>query len=422
MTMKINWKSIRPCRRVAAGLARYSEDPALLGDGERRAVEAHLAQCPACREQYETVRRIGAVLRANVPPAAEPAPDLWSRLEAQIQAEAPPVAAPARLSERPMPAPVRRPSPLRWPAFVPAAALAGVAMAGALILNHGGGSSSSSGGSAPLSSASDTTALRQAGTALPAAGLPALPTPSAQTTVADASALSTAAARKSAAASIAGEGGHDSVAGRPRRSRRPAAPSEASINAARRAAQEARLAAGLGGSDGRENRKIADPFRSGGAAAAARTVAARTPTPAASPRATLGTPSVAEAEPRMLALADRPSSPIARLAREDGSEVSLESTPASLAPDAGAAGGSVAAAITSARPSSVKPGPGRPVTGAGGVTGEEAVRIARGGSSSGAGLIAASVSPTEAVSLHSRQRNLFLNYGSAKVRDDGGSR
>jgi hypothetical protein len=85
----------------------------------------------------------------------------------------------------------------------------------------------------------------------------------------------------------------------------------------------------------------------------------------------------------------------------------------------------VAAAITSARPSSVKPGPGRPVTGAGGVTGEEAVRIARGGSSSssgGAGLIAASVSPTEAVSLHSRQRNLFLNYGSAKVRDDGGSR
>jgi hypothetical protein len=119
------------CRGCAPLVARWAEDRAGLSAAERARIEAHLARCPACRAQADSMRRIALMLRADAPPAASPAPDLWARLRTQIEAEAP----------RPAAAPTFRQQPQRRRAVpliaIPAGALAAVAVLAA-VAYHGG--------------------------------------------------------------------------------------------------------------------------------------------------------------------------------------------------------------------------------------------------------------------------------------------
>jgi hypothetical protein len=81
------WSALREALREARGeapplhpepeqLARYDEAPAALGAGERRALEAHLAGCAACRDELRALRAFdpGALAAAApAPRAAGPA-------------------------------------------------------------------------------------------------------------------------------------------------------------------------------------------------------------------------------------------------------------------------------------------------------------------------------------------------------------
>lgn len=108
------------CRRLAPLLARHAEG--LLRDADAARVDAHLERCERCQSELDALIAVGLLLRAHPPTPAQPAADLWSRIEAEI--------APAPTSS---PAPVRgrvhwwRPG-LALPAGLAAvAAFAGVA-------------------------------------------------------------------------------------------------------------------------------------------------------------------------------------------------------------------------------------------------------------------------------------------------------
>ena len=86
------------CSKLAPRLAQYTEAPHTLSLTERQAIERHLSTCASCQQEAETMRRVSSVLKANIPLAVAPAPDLWSRLQTQIQAETP-----ARIAPKPTP-------------------------------------------------------------------------------------------------------------------------------------------------------------------------------------------------------------------------------------------------------------------------------------------------------------------------------
>ena len=53
---------------------------------------AHLAVCSRCRLDWESLSGVAALLRAEPPAAASPAPDLWSRIESELLVPPPQVA------------------------------------------------------------------------------------------------------------------------------------------------------------------------------------------------------------------------------------------------------------------------------------------------------------------------------------------
>lgn len=109
---------VGPCGRVRARLSAFHENA--LDSREHARVAVHLASCPACREESEASLAVAQLLRANVPAASAPMPDLWSRIEAEI-APAPTV--------NPLSVPVTAPSGRVnqwrgfWQSFGPSSAL-----------------------------------------------------------------------------------------------------------------------------------------------------------------------------------------------------------------------------------------------------------------------------------------------------------
>jgi anti-sigma factor RsiW len=93
-----------------------------LDPAARRAVEAHLAACPACRGEQG---RIEGALRAlaRLPAAPEPSPWFATRLA-------------ARLANEPRRGWLGLPASWRWRLAVPAAGLAAVAAAGVIMVRH----------------------------------------------------------------------------------------------------------------------------------------------------------------------------------------------------------------------------------------------------------------------------------------------
>jgi len=58
-----------------------------LGDPARERLEAHLAGCESCRVELEALRSVSGALRQAENPAAEPASDLWARVNVRIQTQ-----------------------------------------------------------------------------------------------------------------------------------------------------------------------------------------------------------------------------------------------------------------------------------------------------------------------------------------------
>jgi anti-sigma factor RsiW len=71
------------CTDVKAKLADYSVG--LLGEREREAVGAHLAQCASCAAELRALERLDRVLKAVEP--EEPPAHLWHSIQARIEAE-----------------------------------------------------------------------------------------------------------------------------------------------------------------------------------------------------------------------------------------------------------------------------------------------------------------------------------------------
>jgi len=93
-----------------------------LDPAERRAVEAHLAACAACRAEHGRLR--GALLAlGRLPPPPEPSPWFASRLAARLAAE-PPRGLLGRLATWP------------WRLALPAGGLAAAALAAVLVVRH----------------------------------------------------------------------------------------------------------------------------------------------------------------------------------------------------------------------------------------------------------------------------------------------
>jgi putative transcriptional regulator len=59
-----------------------------LSEDDARAWRLHLGQCPTCRAEVEALERVAGELTA-IAPAAEPPPQLWSRVLARVRACAP---------------------------------------------------------------------------------------------------------------------------------------------------------------------------------------------------------------------------------------------------------------------------------------------------------------------------------------------
>jgi predicted anti-sigma-YlaC factor YlaD len=71
------------CERAGPLVARQADGA--LAPEERRALEAHLAVCPGCRDAIETQRLVRSVLAER--PLLEPSPALSARIAADIAAE-----------------------------------------------------------------------------------------------------------------------------------------------------------------------------------------------------------------------------------------------------------------------------------------------------------------------------------------------
>src|SRR5579872_484434 len=84
-----------------------------LSDGERAAVDAHLASCPSCAATLRDLERV--VERAHALPSAPPADDLWPGIAGRIDR-----AAPGRI------VPFARPEPRRFSFTIPQLAAASV--------------------------------------------------------------------------------------------------------------------------------------------------------------------------------------------------------------------------------------------------------------------------------------------------------
>jgi anti-sigma factor RsiW len=83
--------------------------------GELQAYEAHLAGCPACREEIEVLAPAAEALPASVEPMAPP-PELKARIMAEVEREAALLAAAGPAADRP---PAREPSPPRRRSWLP---------------------------------------------------------------------------------------------------------------------------------------------------------------------------------------------------------------------------------------------------------------------------------------------------------------
>ena len=93
-----------------------------LGDDELQAFEAHLAECPLCREEVDELAPAALALPSAVDPVAPP-PALKARIMAEVEREAALLAAAGPEADRPAraPAPARRRTWLGLPRFAPAA-------------------------------------------------------------------------------------------------------------------------------------------------------------------------------------------------------------------------------------------------------------------------------------------------------------
>jgi len=382
----MSWKNLE-CRKRTALLARYSDHPAGLTEEQRSDLERHLDGCLECRRELDIISGVGAVLRANVPPAVEPSSDLWNRLEAQISADGASTAAPSRRPAAP------RPVFSRWGVAVPAAALAAVAAFGAMVMHQQ---------EAVVPEAAN---VRQASVTprspLPAAVLP----PTGQNRIVP---------------GMVDTGALDEpirIAPSPRKRARV---QREALTAARRAAAEARAVAGMRDVPRPTESPDRDPFHVGASASVARQ---GVPGAASAPVASLGKsrPAV-PAEPRMLALAVKPVGVTSAGAPPSapGGEVVTSTPPAAVEKPrepggvlAGNDSPTSAPAVTVVASNS-DPGraaePESPGTGRGSRT-AGASAAAKGRDTAAE---AALLSPSEAVNLHARQRSLFLNYGSGQ--------
>jgi anti-sigma-K factor RskA len=121
--------------RTAPDHERWADATAsyLLGalpDEELPAFEAHLAGCPACREEVAALRPAADALPASAP-RVEPPPELKARIMGVVEAEAELLAAAAGPARQPRAAarPRRRIAWLGWTAAATAAAVAVAALA-----------------------------------------------------------------------------------------------------------------------------------------------------------------------------------------------------------------------------------------------------------------------------------------------------
>lgn len=71
------------CAEVQAKLAEYSVG--LLDERERKAIEAHLAECASCAYELRTLERVDKLLGSVKP--EEPPAHLWQNIRARIEAQ-----------------------------------------------------------------------------------------------------------------------------------------------------------------------------------------------------------------------------------------------------------------------------------------------------------------------------------------------
>lgn len=71
----------RSCRGFLLSISALADDN--LDAASAPSVRAHLAACPECARIYEEQRELSDWLRA-ASPDVEPAPEIWSRIEAQL--------------------------------------------------------------------------------------------------------------------------------------------------------------------------------------------------------------------------------------------------------------------------------------------------------------------------------------------------
>jgi anti-sigma factor RsiW len=112
-----------------------------LPDGELRDYEAHLAECPVCREEVEELRPAAEAIPMSSPPLRPPA-ELKTRIMAEVEREAALLASAGPAADRPVERPRRRRRPLLggW-RLAPAAAtvLAVGVLAGFVVAGLGDG-------------------------------------------------------------------------------------------------------------------------------------------------------------------------------------------------------------------------------------------------------------------------------------------
>ena len=71
----------RSCRGFLLSISALADDN--LDAASTPAVRAHLAECPECNRLYQEQRELSDWLRAGFPDA-EPAPEIWSRVESRL--------------------------------------------------------------------------------------------------------------------------------------------------------------------------------------------------------------------------------------------------------------------------------------------------------------------------------------------------
>ena len=124
------------CRRYAPLLTPYSEG--YLDAPTRARIARHLDACPNCQAELSALSSLAALLRANPPVAAQPAADLWSKLEAQIIAEDRQPASPLLPASSPVSSSGTQRPRLAWGlfgrAFAAAGPLVAVGVACALVI------------------------------------------------------------------------------------------------------------------------------------------------------------------------------------------------------------------------------------------------------------------------------------------------